>query len=182
MTLREAFTELARHPVRHVIFRWHWKSAVMSAIARGLLFFVANLAAGPGRAGRASILEFALRVPLVGTLAAVTQLFRLAEPAWAAAIVTTTALPLVAHAVELATHGIAGTPRLRASLLASVVMSVIATAFNLFAMRRGTLIVGDGGRSLGEDLKSLPRLIAAFVRAPIDAASRRRSMKSNAGL
>ena len=136
----------------------------MSAITRGVLFFVANLAAGQGRASRAAIVEFALRMPLVGLLAAVTQLFRLAEPAWAAAAVTATVLPLVAHVAELATHMIAGTPRLRTSLIASIAMSALATAFNLFAMRRGTLIVGDGARSFADDLKSLPRLIGAFVR------------------
>ena len=173
MTLRQACTELLRHPVRHVILRWHWKSALMSAIVRGLLFFAANMGAGPWRASRASIVEFALRVPLVGTLAAVTQLFRLADPAWATAVVTTTALPLVAHAAELLAHTIAGTPRLATSLLASVTMSVVATTFNLFAMRRGTLLVGDGARPLAADLKELPRLIKLFVMTPIACVSRR---------
>src|SRR5262249_298562 len=88
VTIRETCAELARHPARYVIARWHWKSALMSAIFRGLVFFVANLGVGVGRAGRASIVEFALRVPLVGILASVAQLFRLAHPAWAAAIVT----------------------------------------------------------------------------------------------
>ena len=171
MTLRETCGELARHPVKHVIFGWHWKNAVMSAVTHRLLFFVANLAAGPGRASRAAIVEFALRMPLVGLLAAVTQLFRLAEPAWAAAAVTVTVLPLAAHIAELATHVAAGTPQLRTSLIASIAMSAVATAFNLFAMRRGTLIVGDGARSLADDLSSLPRLIGAFVRLPIDAAT-----------
>jgi hypothetical protein len=76
----------------------------------------------------------------------------------------------VAHVAELATHMIAGTPRLRTSLIASIPMSALATAFNLFAMRRGTLIVGDGARSFADDLKSLPRLIRAFGRSPINAA------------
>jgi len=173
VTLREACTELVRHPVRHVVLRWHWKSALMSAIVRALLFFAANVGAGPWRASRASAVEFALRVPLVGTLASVTQLFRLADPVWAAALVTTTALPLVAHAAELVTHTIAGTPRLRISLLASVTMSAVATTFNLFAMRRGALLVGDGARSLGADLKDLPRLIRLFVMMPIASVSRR---------
>jgi hypothetical protein len=153
-----------------MIFGWHWKSAVLSAVTRSLLFFAANLAAGSRRATHAAIVEFALRVPLVGLLAAVTQLFHVTEPAWAAAAVTTTVLPLVAHVAELVTHMTAGTPQLRTSLIASVTMSALATAFNLFAMRRGTLIVGKGARSLADDLKSLPRLIAAFVRSLIDAA------------
>jgi len=174
VTVRETFAELVRHPFEHVVLRWHWKSALMSAIPRGLLFFAANLAAGPALASRASIVEFALRVPLVGTLASVTQLFRLARPPWAAALVTTTALPLVAHAAELVTHSLLGTPRLGISLLASVAMSAVATTFNLFAMRRGTLLVGDGARPLAEDLKHLPGLIVEFVMAAIVWANRLR--------
>jgi hypothetical protein len=173
VTLPEACTELVRHPVRYVILRWNWKSALMSAIVRALLFFAANVGAGPWQASRASVVEFALRVPLVGTLASVTQLFRLADPAWATALVAMAVLPLVAHAVELMTHTIAGTPRLRTSLLASVTMSAVATTFNLFAMRRGTLLVGDDARSLVADVKDLPRLIRLFVMTPIAWVSRR---------
>jgi hypothetical protein len=173
VTLRETFAELVRHPVRHIVLRWHWKSALMSAIVRGLLFFVANLAAGPGLASRASVVEFVLRVPLVGALAAIAQLFSCATPGWAAVIVATTALPLVAHAAELAVHTIARTPRLGTSLLASVTMSLAGASFNLFAMRRGTLIVGAGARPFADDLKDLPRLIADFVMMPIGWATRR---------
>jgi len=142
----------------------------MSATFRGLVFFLANLSAGPSRASRASVVEFALRVPLVGMLASVTQLFRLTEPAWAAAIVTTVCLPLIAHAAELAAHSIAATPQLWISLLVSVAMSAWATAFNLFAMRRGILIVGEGGRPFADDMKALPRLVAAFVKTALQAA------------
>jgi hypothetical protein len=170
VTVRDTFAELVRHPVQCVVFRWHWKSAVISASVRSLMFFVATLGAGSSRAGRASLVEFLVRVPLVGALASVAQLFRLTEPAWAAAAVTTICLPLVAHAAELAAHAIAGTPRLGTSLLLSIAMSACATTFNLFAMRRGTLIVGAGARSLANDLRALPRLLAAFVKAAVDAA------------
>jgi hypothetical protein len=180
VTLRETFLELVRHPACYIVLRWHWKSALMSASVRGLLFFAANLAAGPGPASRASIIEFALRLPLVGALASVTQLYRDAHPAWAAALVTTTVLPLIAHAAELATHAIAGTPRLGVSLFASVAMSAVATTFNLFAMRRGALLVGEGARPFADDLKQLPGLIAAFVVASIDWATRRRRKASEA--
>jgi hypothetical protein len=163
VTVRETFAELVRHPVQCVIVRWHWKSAFISAIVRSLMFFVATLGAGSSRAGRASIVEFLVRVPLVGALASVAQRFRLTEPAWAATAVTTVCLPLVAHAAELAAHTIAGTPRLGTSLPVSIAMSACATTFNLFAMRRGILIVGEGARSLLDDLKALPRLLAAAV-------------------
>jgi len=43
------------------------------------------------------------------------------------------------------------------------VLTVVSTGFNLFAMRRGTLIVGAAGRTMLDDLKALPRLIVQFV-------------------
>jgi hypothetical protein len=41
--------------------------------------------------------------------------------------------------------------------------TMVTTSFNLFAMRRGALIVGEGAHSLLADLRRLPRLIVAFV-------------------
>jgi hypothetical protein len=72
-------------------------------------------------------------------------------------------LPLVGHGSELALHWARGTPRLGASILASVLCTVLSTAFNLYAMRRGSLIVGDGSRSLWRDLVEMPALLGAFV-------------------
>jgi hypothetical protein len=164
MTVWEVAVDLVRHP--RVIDRWHWKSAMLSAVIRGSLFFATNLADGSRLAARATLVEFALRVPLVGILAAVTQSFGGAEPPWAAAIVATALLPGLAHLAELAAHWMARTPELGASMQASVALSVLSTAFSLFVMRRGVMIVGDGSLSFGDDLKRLPGLVLAFVLVP----------------
>jgi hypothetical protein len=72
-------------------------------------------------------------------------------------------LPLLGHSLELALHWSRGTPRLAESILASMVLTAFSTAFNLFAMRRGALIIGDGSRSLVHDLVQMPTLVAAFL-------------------
>jgi hypothetical protein len=46
-----------------------------------------------------------------------------------------------------------------------VSFSVLSGLFNLFAMRRGVLIVGPGRRSITEDLRRIPGVIAAFLMA-----------------
>jgi hypothetical protein len=163
MTVWEVCFDLIRHPIRRVIHRWHWKSATLSAIIRGSLFFATNLADGPRLATRAALVEFALRVPLIGILAAVTQAFGGAEPPWAAAIVATALLPGLAHLAEFAAHRMARTPELGTSIQGSVAMSVLSTSFSLFAMRRGVMIVGRGSRSFGSDLRHLPRLVLEFI-------------------
>jgi hypothetical protein len=161
MTVRAVLVDLIRHP--RWIHQWHWKSATLSAIIRGSLFFATNLSGGPRLATRATLVEIAFRVPVAGMLAAVTQTFGEAEPPWAAAIVATALLPGLAHLAELAVHWMARTRELGASMQASVALSVLSTGFSLFAMRRGVMIVGGGSLSFGADLKRLPRLALAFI-------------------
>jgi hypothetical protein len=170
MTVWEVSVDLIRHP--RVVERWHWKSATLSAIIRGSLFFAANLADGPRLAARATLVEFGLRVLLVGMLAAVTQAFAGAEPRWAAALGATALLPGLAHCAELAAHWMARTPELGDSMRASVALSVLSTFFSLFAIRRGVMIVGRGSLSFGDDLKRLPRLVFDFVLVPPRAVAR----------
>jgi len=172
MTVGQVCVGLVRHPIRAVVHRWHWKGAALSAVTRGALFFATNISGGPRLAVRAMLVEAALGVPLAGVLAAVTQAFGRAEPAWAGALAATILLPLVAHPAELVVHWAAGTPNLGASIAASVSLSVVSTAFSLFAVRRGVMVVGDGSKSLGEDLKRLPRLVADFVLLPPRALGR----------
>jgi len=137
----------------------------LSAIVRGSLFFATNLTDGLGAAARATVVECACGVPLVGVLAAVIQAFRDAEPRWAATLVITALLPVLALATEFAVHWTAGTPQLGTSMLASIALSAISTLFNLFAMRRGVMIVGRGSRRFRDDVKQIPGLIVAFVLA-----------------
>ena len=172
MTVCAVCADLMRHPVRGLIHRWHWKSAMLSAILRGALFFATNLPDGAGVATRTMLVEGALRVPFVGVLAAVTQAFSRAEPPWAAAVVAMALLPGLAHVAELVVHWAAGTPELAASIAASVAMSALSTIFSLFAVRRGVMVVGDAAQSFRDDLKQLPHLIVDFVSTPRHALGR----------
>jgi hypothetical protein len=135
----------------------------LSGVVRGSLFFATNITAGVTAAARATAIECALGVPVVGVLAAVIQAFRAAEPRWAATLVTAGLLPAIVQLAELTVHWRAGTPQLGASMLASVSLSVLSTLFNLFAMRRGVMIVGRGARRFRDDIRQVPGLVAAFL-------------------
>ena len=135
----------------------------MSSAVRGGLFFAVNAHAGLDAATAALLTEFALRATTAGFYGATTQAFRQAEPAWAATAAVSFILPIVTHSVELLVHWLRGTPALAASISASAAFSVLSTQFNLYAMRRGSLIVGHGSHSLLEDLRRAPRLVAGFV-------------------
>jgi hypothetical protein len=153
---------LMRHPWRFVLSRWNYKSAVMSSAFRAQVFFVANLASGPEAALGAMLTEYLFRFATAGVYGAVTQAFRHVRPEHTATLAVMVLLPAVGHSLELAVHWLRGTPQLAASIGASVAFTVVSTAFNLFAMRRGALIVGEGSHSLWHDLARMPALLAAF--------------------
>lgn len=151
--------DAARHPVRHFVRNWNWKASVFSAVCRAGIFFAMNAPAGLGWATRAMATEFIFRGVTSGALGSLTQALRYAEPRAAALVV----LPALGHLAEYALHRVAGTPRLGASVTASVAFSVVTTAFNLFAMRHGALIVGPQRQSFAADIRRLPSLVAAFA-------------------
>ena len=161
--------EVIRHPIRHLVINWNWKAALLSAICRATLFFAVNLPAGVGAGVRAMVTEFLFRGVASGVFGSLTQACSRADHLWIALLV----IPAVGHTAEFLVHWAAGTPRLSGSITVSVLFSLITTAFNLFAMRRGVLVVGEGQRSLREDLRQLPTLTANFVRRGVGACLRR---------
>ncbi len=155
--------DLALHPVKMIVRRWNWKSALLSSIVRALIFFSVNLSAGPRAALAALMTELAFRGVTSGFYGALTEAFRFAEPEWAASLVAIILLPLTGHSLEFAVHFLRGTAKLRASIIASVSFTAVSTLFNLHAMRRGALVTGEGRNSLGHDMKRMPGLIAGFL-------------------
>jgi len=144
---------------------WNYKSAVLSSCFRSSLFFTTNLSAGLDAATAALVTEFLFRFVTSGFYGAATQAFRRVDPPRLGTLGAVVLLPSVAHSLEFLVHSARGTPELAASMAASMAFTALSTAFNLFAMRRGVLIVGDGARSLGRDLASLPRLMVTFLGA-----------------
>lgn len=163
ITVRQAFVLLLRDPVKYLVRRWNWKSALLSSVLRASLFFATNLAAGLPAAVAAMKTELVFRGVTSGFYGALTEAFREAEPPWAGALTVMVLLPLANHSVELFVHWMRGTQKLLASILASMILTAFSTLFNFYVMRRGTLIVGTGRSSLGTDLLRLPRHALDFV-------------------
>jgi hypothetical protein len=72
-------------------------------------------------------------------------------------------LPFANHSIEFLVHWMRGTRKLVPSILFSVGFTLLSTLFNFYAMRRGALVVGEGRRSLAQDLRSMPRLLLEFI-------------------
>lgn len=146
--------------------RWNWKSALMSSLVRGLIFFAVNIVAGFSAAADAMLTEMAFRAITAGFFGALTQSFRKVQPAWHGAIAVLVLLPFVNHSFEFLVHWARGTEKLYASIGVSVAFTALSSTFHYFVMRRGLLVVGDGGNSLIHDLALMPRAVVAFVAFP----------------
>jgi hypothetical protein len=163
VTVAQVFLGIWRDPVEYLIRRWNWKSVVFSPGLRAIIFLCVNARAGWRAALGAALVELLYRTPTAGIYGALTQAFRKAEPAWAAGVTVMILLPLVSHSIEFLVHYLHGTPKLGPSILASVCFTALSTLFNLFAMRRGVLVVGRAESSLGSDMQQIPGTILAFI-------------------
>lgn len=158
---------LVRDPWTALGLGWNYKSAVLSSLCRGALFYAANRSAGPTAALGALQAEVVFRFASAGFYGALTQAFRSVEPRRAAMAGALLVVPATGHVMELAVHAWRGTPELGRSIAFSIVFTAVSTAFHLFAMQRGVLVVGTGGGSLLQDLRTMPRLIGAFLVATV---------------
>ena len=166
-TLSAVVREICRHPTRHLIRHWNWKAALISLACRGALFFSVNATASWGSAVHALSTELIYRAPMVGTLAAVSQSFRTAQPAWAATIVVAAVIPAIAHGVEFGMHWWRGTERLAESVAASVAFSALTAGTTHLLQRRGVLVVGADAKPFRTDLLLVPRfLLEILARRP----------------
>lgn len=142
---------------------WNYKTAILSSLVRSAIFFATTIGAGLEAATGAMLAEFGFRFATAGFYGALTQAFRRVEPPIFGTLGAVLLLPVLTHLGEFAVHSLRGTPNLTAALATSIAFTAVSTAFNLFAMRRGALIVGADQRPLTEDMRAMPRLLFLFV-------------------
>jgi hypothetical protein len=145
------------------VLRWNWKAALFSSLTRGIIFLCANLTAGWRAAVGAMLAEWAFRAATSGFYGTITQALGETEPEWQGAIGAIVLLPMCSHSLEFLLHWLRHTPNLKTSIVSSLSFTVVSTLFNFYAMRRGSMVVGDRGASISEDLRGLPRVIAGFL-------------------
>lgn len=161
------FKYIVTHPVEIVVYRWNWKAAVLSGIFRGSIYFFTHITLGWRAALSAMSVEFIYRTFHAGISSSIGQAFRLAEPAWLANICIMIMLPAYAHTVEYILHTLNGDKNVNKSIVISIAFSVLSALFNVFAMRRGVLLVKDEEqKSLWSDIKRMPFIFAEFCSYP----------------
>ncbi len=175
---------LLRRP-QQILFLWNWKSAVLSVILRGPIFLVAGLRHGWKGAVAALFTESIFCVMTAGFYGAIVQSLKDAEPPWLTALFLAGVMPVTFQVLEYVLHWFRGTPHLRVAGIVSLVVSAISSLFNLYAMRRGTLLVGGEAANFGRDLCRLPLLLLRFfalVPRKLVSTARTRTAQLMAGL
>jgi hypothetical protein len=165
ISLPRALLAIARHPIQALLGNWNWKVALISAILRAIMFFCTNIGAGRHHALRAMLVEAVYATFAAGILGAVTERLRNACPQGLTNLIVWLALPTLMLVIQFFVHRFFATPRLRTSMIASFIFAALATGFNLFAQRRGAMIVGEGRTTILHDLRAIPRLLADFLLA-----------------
>jgi hypothetical protein len=186
-TITGVLKHLMQHPLETLVWRWNWKAAVLSALLRSPIFFTAYLAQKQGLwiAFGAMLAQFFFRTLFGGVNGAIIQSFSRVEPAWQAVITIPLVLATFSHVIEFIVQSgydsITGTHGKGKAILVSVAISIISAVFNLFAMRRGALLVKDESQqSLWRDLKRMPWLAFEFLSFPLVWTVRKTKKKLNA--
>lgn len=170
----DVFRNLARHPMDTLVWRWNWKAAVLSALLRAPIFFFTYFFKKEGLkiAIGAAVAQSVFRFIFGGINGAIIQSFSKVEPAWHAVLTIPLILAAFSHLMEFIVQTIydaqTGVDSMKSAITISIIISVISAVFNLFAMRRGALLVRDESKqSLWRDLKRMPWIVFEFISFPL---------------
>lgn len=142
---------------------WNWKSAILSIVLRVPVFALAALRHGPEAVTAAATTEAVVCGFNAGCYAAVVQAIRNRKPVWLTALLIAVGLPALGQVIEYAVHAWRGTPHRVIAVIISTVLAALSSLFNWYAMKRGTLLVGDEGNSFSNDIRQMPLLIGRFL-------------------
>lgn len=147
---------------------WNWKCAVLSALARSLVYLVAMARSGLSGISAVVLVEIAYVTLTAGIYAGLQQKALSLRMRWLGNLIIAVGVPGLAQALDWCAHGAAGAAPPGRATLAVCIFAAISALFHLHVMRNGAFLTGRG-RSLAEDFRHMPRLVAGFVMKPVTA-------------
>ncbi len=157
----------ARFSFRARVFScWNWKCALLSATARSLVYLAALRRSGPH--GRLSIVlvEIAYVTLTAGVYAGLQQRALGLRSRLLGNALVAIGVPALAQAFDWLVHLAVGAAVPGRATIAVSLFTGVSALFHLFVMRRGVFLTGRDC-SLLDDFRRIPRLVAAFVAAPV---------------
>jgi hypothetical protein len=146
---------------------WNWKCALLSATARSIVYLAALARTGL-RGGLSIVLVEIVYVTLTAGLYAGMQQRALGFRSRMLGDATVVfGVPWLAQALDWLAHRAAGAAVPGKVTLTVCIFATLSALFHLHVMRRGAFLTGHSGHSLLDDFRSMPRLAAGFVLAPV---------------
>lgn len=168
-TIGEAWSNLISNP-REFIRHWNYKGAILSGVLRAPIFLLTYLAGKESvkLAIGAAAAQFIFRFLFAGISGALIQTFRRVEPAWKALGTILLVVPAISHIFEFIiqysfAYATSTNDHTDDAIIRSICVSLVSALFTLFIMRRNVMIVGEGSKSLFNDLKRMPIMILRFI-------------------
>ena len=146
-----------------MIVLWNWKSAILSIMLRVPVFAVAAARQGLEATAAAIVMEALVCGFNAGCCAAIVQVVRHRKQVWLTALFISVGLPALGQVIEYEVHAWRGTPHRTIAVMVSTFLSGISSLFNWYAMKQGTLLMGDEGRSLSHDVSRIPKLVGDLL-------------------
>jgi hypothetical protein len=145
---------------------WNWKCALLSATARSLVYLAAMAHTGL-RGSLAVVLVEIVYVTLTAGIYAGMQQKALGLAARRLGnLIVVLGVPGLAQVLDWLAHRVTGAAVTGRATLAVSLFAALSALFHLHVMRNGVFLTGTG-RSLFDDFRRMPRLIAGFVVRPV---------------
>ena len=145
---------------------WNWKCALLSATARSLVYVAAMARTGLHGSLAVVLVEVAYVTLTAGVFAGMQQRALALRSQPLGNLIVVIGVPALAQALDWVVHHITGAAATGRATLAVCLFAVISALFHLHVMRNGVFLTGQG-RSLSDDFRRIPRLIAGFILKPI---------------
>lgn len=144
---------------------WNWKCALLSATARSLVYLVAMAHIGLHGKGAIVLVEVAYVSLTAGIYAAMQQKALGLRSRALGNLIVVLGVPGLAQVLDWIAHRVSGAAAPERAILAVSLFAALSALFHLHVMRNGVFLTGYG-RSLLDDFRRMPGLVAGFVVKP----------------
>lgn len=145
---------------------WNWKCALLSASARSLVYLIAMSRTGLRGSLAVVGVEIAYVTLTAGIYAGMQQRALGLRRRWLGDLIVVLGVPGLSQALDWTAHRVTGAAVTSRATLAVSVFAALSALFHLHVMRNGVFLTGTG-RSLFDDFRRIPRLVAGFVVRPV---------------
>lgn len=145
---------------------WNWKCALFSATARSLVYLAAMTRTAPHGRLAVVLVEIVYVTLTAGFYAGMQQKALGLRKLWLGNLIVVLGVPGLAQVLDWTAHRVTGAVVTQRGMLAVSLFAALSALFHLHAMRNGVFLTGRG-RSLVDDFRRMPRLIAGFVVRPV---------------